>query len=248
MSEDKKVENEETTDIPESELDDLSSENLLQDVGSETVESCTTNNDDVKEGEEAAAKHEDTAEDNPLKDDSDEEALNTATDVVSKMMGNIVAEEESSEKVDAEEKQKEEQAARIEADERSVFVNNVNFNATKDELKAFFEEHTSGKVNRVTLIVDRVSAFPKSYAYVEFESQASVEAAIAMNGFKFKGREIEVKNKRTNIHNYGGRGGRRDRGSRGGFSMPYGYPYMPYPYPPYPFAPYSRGRGGYRGH
>jgi len=142
-----------------------------------------------------------------------------------------------------------EQAARIEADERSIFVKNVHFKTTQEELTAFFEERTSGHVKRVTFMKDKIRHEPNGIAYVEFESADSVEAALEMNGSEFKGRKLEVKKKRTNDHRFAARG-RRDRMMRGGYPMPMMYPYGPYPYAPYPpFSPYSRsGRGGYRGH
>jgi len=140
------------------------------------------------------------------------------------------------------------QAAKIEADERSIFVKNVHFRTTEAELSAFFEERTSGHVKRVTLIRDKIRQQPTGIAYVEFESKETVEAALEMNGSEFKGRKLEVKQKRTNDHRFAAARERRDRMMRGGYPMPMMYPYGPYPYP-YPYPPYpSRGRGSFRGH
>jgi len=141
------------------------------------------------------------------------------------------------------------EAARREADERSVFVKNVHFRTKEEELTAFFEERTSGHVKRITFVHDKITQKPTGIAYVEFESKDTVETALEMNGSEFKDRKLEIKPKRTNEHRFAARG-RRDRMMRGGYPMPMMYPYGPYP-PPYgyPYSPFSRGgRGGYRGH
>ena len=140
------------------------------------------------------------------------------------------------------------EAARIEADERSVFVNNVHFRTTTDELTQFFQEG-AGPVERVTILRDKFTQQPRGIAYVEFVSRDSVEAALALNGAEFNGRNIEVKQKRTNDYRVALRG-RRGRMMRGGFGMgvPYMMPFM-YGVPPYGYPSYPRGggRGGFRG-
>lgn len=77
----------------------------------------------------------------------------------------------------------------------------------------------------------------RSYAYVEFNEPSVVANALVLNESIFKGRNIKVVPKRTNVPGMsrGARGGRGGfRGARGGFGRG-GYS----PYPP-------RG-GGYRG-
>ena len=139
------------------------------------------------------------------------------------------------------------EAARIEADERSVFVNNVHFRTTAEELTQFFQDG-AGPVERVTLLRDKFTQQPRGIAYVEFVSRDSVEAALALNGAEFNGRNIEVRQKRTNDYRVALRG-RRGAMMRGGFGMgvPYMMPFMygmaPYGYPSYPRG----GRGGFRG-
>ena len=144
--------------------------------------------------------------------------------------------------------------ARSEADKRSVFVNNVHFRATVEEVSKFFEEN-AGPVERVTLLRDKLTMQPRGIAYVEFTSRDSVEAALALNGAEFHDRQLEVKPKRTNDHRFAARGRGGHMKMRGAYGM--GMPYMPMPmpympYPPYgymPFAGRGRGspRGGYRG-
>lgn len=56
-----------------------------------------------------------------------------------------------------------EQAAR-ERDERSVFVGNVDFSATAEELGTFFS--TCGVVERVTILADKFTRHPKGWVLV----------------------------------------------------------------------------------
>lgn len=114
----------------------------------------------------------------------------------------------------------EEMAKQQEVDSRSVYVRNVEFHASPDELEEFFKP--IGVVNRVTILFDRVTGNPKGYAYVEFQDQSSVLKAVdELSGQDFKGRPLSVMQKRTNLPGFsrrgtGFRGGRgRFRGGRG---------------------------------
>ncbi|KAK6205131.1 uncharacterized protein RJT21DRAFT_80544 [Scheffersomyces amazonensis] len=119
----------------------------------------------------------------------------------------------------------EERAARLakqeEIDGRSVYVGNVDYQSTPEQLEEFF--HVVGVIERVTILFDRYTGLPKGYAYVEFEKAESVEAAINdLHGKTFRGRELRVTAKRTNLpgfrKNGRGRGSFRGRGrGRGGF-------------------------------
>ncbi|KAM4639279.1 embryonic polyadenylate-binding protein 2 [Amazona ochrocephala] len=79
---------------------------------------------------------------------------------------------------------------KMEIDQRSIYVGNVDYGATAEELEAFF--HCCGKMNRVTILRDRFSGHPKGYAYIEFEEQSSMKAAMVLNKSLFRGRVIKV--------------------------------------------------------
>ena len=81
-----------------------------------------------------------------------------------------------------------------------------------EQLEEFF--HTAGVIERVTILFDRYSGLPKGYAYVEFEHAEGVQRAIDdLHGKTFRGRELRVTPKRTNLPGFGKRGGRgRGRG------------------------------------
>ncbi|EMC97207.1 hypothetical protein BAUCODRAFT_68306 [Baudoinia panamericana UAMH 10762] len=145
-------------------------------------------------------------------------------------------------------------------DGRSVFVGNVDYGASPEEIQAHFQ--TCGSINRVTILLDKFTGHPKGYAYVEFSEPNLVTQALVLNDSQFRGRAIKVVPKRTNLPGMtrGGRGGGAGgggggggrggpRGGRGGF----GYGGAPmyggrggYGGPP-PFAPRGGYRGGYRG-
>ncbi|XP_054164466.1 polyadenylate-binding protein 2-like [Oppia nitens] len=85
---------------------------------------------------------------------------------------------------------------KMEVDGRSVYVGNVDYSATADDLERHF--HGCGSVNRVTILCDKYSGHPKGFAYIEFADKDSVETATALDESLFKGRQIRVSAKRTN--------------------------------------------------
>ncbi|KAK3216417.1 hypothetical protein GRF29_8g3252711 [Pseudopithomyces chartarum] len=119
---------------------------------------------------------------------------------------------------------------REDVDARSVFVGNVDYGASPEEIQAHFQE--CGSINRVTILLDKFTGHPKGYAYVEFTEPDLVNQALVVP-------------KRTNLPGMSrGRGGGRGGGGRGGFGGGRGSPYGGrgggYGGPP------PRG-GGYRG-
>ena len=100
----------------------------------------------------------------------------------------------------------------------SVFVGNVSYDATENELQDLFGQH--GTVTDVNLMVDRVTKKPRGFAFVTMESKEAAEAAIkALNGADLHGRKLTVNEARPREERPpggggGGRGG--DRGDRGG--------------------------------
>jgi polyadenylate-binding protein 2 len=123
-------------------------------------------------------------------------------------------------------------------DARSIFVGNVDYSASPEEIQAHFQ--SCGSINRVTILLDKFTGQPKGYefrtnktmtlrtnfllryAYVEFTEPSLVGQALVLNESVFKGRNIKVTPKRTNVPGMSrgrGRGGYRGgRGFRGGFN------------------------------
>ncbi|KAG1755930.1 hypothetical protein EDB19DRAFT_1892111 [Suillus lakei] len=76
------------------------------------------------------------------------------------------------------------------ADGRSVFVGNVDYGATPEEIQAHFQ--ACGTINRVTILCDKFTGHPKGFAYVEFAELDHIDAALAMDNSLFRGRLIKV--------------------------------------------------------
>ncbi|CAL2031706.1 unnamed protein product [Caenorhabditis brenneri] len=102
-----------------------------------------------------------------------------------------------------------------EIDARSIFVGNVDFGSTVDELEAHF--NGCGTIARTTIPKDKHTHRQKNFAYIEFEEKESVEMALIMHETMFRDRQIVVTAKRTNVPGMGaGRGRGRGFGGRGG--------------------------------
>ncbi|KAF9969859.1 cytoplasmic RNA-binding protein, partial [Modicella reniformis] len=56
-------------------------------------------------------------------------------------------------------------------DARSVYVGNVDWGSTPEELQAHFQ--SCGTINRITILCDKWTGHPKGYAYVEFADPSS---------------------------------------------------------------------------
>jgi RNA recognition motif-containing protein len=96
----------------------------------------------------------------------------------------------------------------------TVFVGNVSYDATENELQDLFSQH--GTVTDVNLMVDRVTKKPRGFAFVSMESKEAADAAIrALNGAELHGRKLTVNEARPREERPPG-GGRGDRGDRGG--------------------------------
>lgn len=106
---------------------------------------------------------------------------------------------------------------RQEIDNRSVYVGNIDYSATPEEVGEVFKD--CGTINRITILTNKITGTPLGYGYVEFEKQESTTQAVTLDQSLFKGRPLKVSNKRTNVPGFGrgrGRGGFRGRGDRGG--------------------------------
>jgi len=123
------------------------------------------------------------------------------------------------------------QANREEVDSRSVFVGNVDYSCTPEEVQQHFQ--TCGTVNRVTIRTDKYGQ-PKGYAYVEFLEVEAVELALQLNESQLHGRQLKVTAKRTNVP-----GMKPHRARRPNPNMRSRSPFIP---APFVFSPYGYGK------
>lgn len=98
----------------------------------------------------------------------------------------------------------------------NIFVGNLSFRTTQDELYAAFAEF--GAVERVSIVTDRDSGQSRGFAFVEMTDRAAAENAInQLNGAEFGGRNIKVNEAQPKPQGGGGGGYRGGGGgNRGG--------------------------------
>lgn len=75
-------------------------------------------------------------------------------------------------------------------DSRSVYVGNVDWGSTPEEIQGHFQ--SCGTINRITILCDKWTGQPKGYAYVEFADASSVANAMVLNDSLFRARLIKV--------------------------------------------------------
>uniref|UniRef100_A0A7S2G490 RRM domain-containing protein n=1 Tax=Florenciella parvula TaxID=236787 RepID=A0A7S2G490_9STRA len=86
-------------------------------------------------------------------------------------------------------------AAQQARDARSIYIGQVDYESTPEELSAHFAQ--VGAVSMVT-IAGYDQGYPKGYAYLEFADLASQQSALStLQGSIFKGRTLKV---RTQLH------------------------------------------------
>jgi cold-inducible RNA-binding protein len=105
----------------------------------------------------------------------------------------------------------------------NIYVGNLLFDVTEDELKELFAPF--GQVTEVRLIMDKFSGKTKGFGFIEMPSKEEAQKAIeGLNGKDIKGRAMTVNEAKPKVER-GGRGGRggfggggrgRERGGYGG--------------------------------
>ena len=107
----------------------------------------------------------------------------------------------------------------------NIYVGNLHFNVSEDELRKAFEEY--GEVSSVKIIADKYSGRSKGFGFVEMSNDDEAQKAIdELNGATVQGRAIVVNKsepkpegeRRSFNNNRGGdsRGGYGGGNSRGG--------------------------------
>jgi nucleolin len=105
-------------------------------------------------------------------------------------------------------------------DSSVVFVGNVSYQCTEEDLRAFFAGCGPIKSVRVAMGED---GRPKGFAHVEFESATAAAQAVALSGRELVERQVRVdyaEQKGSSRGGRGGRGGSGGRGRRGGWGNP----------------------------
>ena len=86
----------------------------------------------------------------------------------------------------------------------NIYVGNLPFEVTDEDLESYFTEY--GSVGSARVIIDRFSGRSRGFGFVEMDDNAEAEAAIlGLNGKDLKGRPLTVNEARP----------REDRGTGG---------------------------------
>jgi RNA recognition motif-containing protein len=101
-----------------------------------------------------------------------------------------------------------------------LYVGNLSFNTTSDDLRDYFSQ--AGEVKSASVVEDRDTGRSRGFGFVEMATQEGATAAIEQfNGRDFGGRNLTVneakpRENRGGFGGGGGGGGGYDRGGRGG--------------------------------
>jgi RNA recognition motif-containing protein len=101
---------------------------------------------------------------------------------------------------------------------KNIYVGNLNFDATEDQVRSLFEAY--GAVDKVSIITDRDTGQSRGFAFVEMvDDEAANKAMEGLNGTNLGGRNLTVNEARPKAdrpRREGGGGGRGGYGGRGG--------------------------------
>lgn len=102
----------------------------------------------------------------------------------------------------------------------SIYVGNLSYEVTQDDLTAIFAEY--GSVKRVQLPMDRETGRMRGFGFVEMSSDDEETAAIeALDGAEWMGRDMRVNKAKPREDNRSGGGNRGGGGGRNGYSSRY---------------------------
>jgi len=99
----------------------------------------------------------------------------------------------------------------------SIYVGNLSYDVTQDDLNQVFAEY--GAVKRVQLPTDRETGRLRGFAFVEMGTEAEEAAAIeALDGAEWMGRDLKVNKAKPREERRPGGGGGGGGGNWGGNS------------------------------
>jgi RNA recognition motif-containing protein len=72
----------------------------------------------------------------------------------------------------------------------SIYVGNLPYTTTEEELAELFSEH--GNVHSVKLIIDHATGRPRGFGFVEMDKEHAKDAIKSVNGNELGGRTLRV--------------------------------------------------------
>ncbi|CAO3652839.1 unnamed protein product [Cunninghamella echinulata] len=168
-------------------------EEVSEQSSSDQSDSDNSSDSDSDSGNDASDKEEVEEEETNSKkrkssDSSDSDSESSSSD------NDEEEEEEEEEKPKAKKTKVEvsnEEPPRFGGEGVSIWVGQLDFNATEEQIKEFFEQ--AGTVASVRLAKDRNSpSRNRGFCYVDFETKEGIEAAKKLNGEEFLGRALRI--------------------------------------------------------
>jgi RNA recognition motif-containing protein len=90
---------------------------------------------------------------------------------------------------------------------KKLYVGNLPFNTTEDDLRGVFERH--GSVASVAVVTDRETGRSRGFGFVEMDEASAADDAIrALDGSDLGGRSLRVNEAQDRRSGGGGGGGR----------------------------------------
>ncbi|WP_281645166.1 RNA-binding protein [Parendozoicomonas sp. Alg238-R29] len=74
--------------------------------------------------------------------------------------------------------------------QNKLFIGNLSFRATEDELSELFGQH--GELEEVKIILDRETGRSRGFAFVTFVEEPAAQEALVLDGNSVSGRDIRV--------------------------------------------------------
>lgn len=102
----------------------------------------------------------------------------------------------------------------------NIYVSNISFKSSEDELRDLFEQH--GEVSSVKIIMDKETQRSRGFGFVEMPNEAEAKQAMQeLNGHNFLGKDLTVNEARPKTDSprggFGGGGGGYNRGGGSGY-------------------------------
>jgi RNA recognition motif-containing protein len=97
---------------------------------------------------------------------------------------------------------------RLNAIDMTIYVGNLSYRATEEDLRAVFADY--GTIKRIVLPMDKETGRMRGFAFVDMMEDAQEDAAITdLDGAEWMGRQLRVNKAKPREDNEGGGGYRR---------------------------------------
>ena len=88
---------------------------------------------------------------------------------------------------------------------KRLYVGNLGYSVTAEQLQALFEEH--GRVKSVQVMIDRETGRGRGFGFVEMEDAAEADVAVqSMDGNDYLGRRLNINEANPRLPGDGDRG------------------------------------------